>query len=106
MDNVFHGKNYSIYNDDCIEVIQQLPDESIDFSIYSPPFGGLYNYSSDPRDMSNNDSYDDFFKHYEFLVKEKFRVTKAGRMSAVHCCDIPSGNSGRKKKDGRRFKLA
>lgn len=87
-------KDYAIYNDDCIEVMNQLPDQSIDLSVYSPPFGGLYHYSSDERDLSNNESYEEFFKHYEFVVKEKFRITKNGRMSCVHCCDIPSGNSG------------
>lgn len=87
-------ENYAIYNDDCIEVMQQLPDSSVDLTIYSPPFGGLYHYSSDERDLSNNESYEEFFNHYEFVVKEKLRVTKNGRMTCVHCCDIPSGNCG------------
>jgi DNA modification methylase len=87
--------DYALYNGDCIEVMRQLPDESVHLTVYSPPFGGLYNYSSDPRDMSNNDSYQGFFDHYDFLLKEKFRVTMKGRMSAVHCSDIPSGNSGK-----------
>jgi DNA modification methylase len=55
---------YALYNGDCCEVLPTLPDESVDLSIYSPPFCGLYNYSSDPRDMSNNDSYQEFFEHY------------------------------------------
>lgn len=87
--------DYALYNGDCIEVMRQLPDESVHLTVYSPPFGGLYEYSSDPRDMSNNDSYQGFFDHYDFLLKEKFRVTMKGRMSAVHCSDIPSGNSGK-----------
>jgi DNA modification methylase len=86
--------DYAIYNGDCIEVIKSIPDESIHLTCYSPPFGGLYHYSSDSRDMSNNDSYEDFFKHYEYLVKEKYRITMKGRMTCVHCCDIPTGNSG------------
>lgn len=87
-------ENYAIYNGDCIETMNTLPDESVHLTIYSPPFGGLYNYSSDNRDMSNNDSYEEFFKHYEFLVKEKFRITMKGRMTCVHCADVPTGNSG------------
>jgi len=93
MKNVVN-ENYALYNGDCIEAISQIPDESVHLTIYSPPFGGLYHYSSDERDMSNNDSYEGFFKHYEYLVKEKHRITISGRMSCVHCCDIPSGNSG------------
>lgn len=83
-----HTDNYSIYNGDCIEVIQSIPNSSIDFSCYSPPFSGLYIYSSDKRDMSNNESHEDFLKHYEFLVSEMSRVLKSGRICAVHCSDI------------------
>lgn len=79
---------YAIYNDDCMNVIRQLDDESIDLSVYSPPFAGLYNYSSDPRDMSNCESKEQFLQNYEFLVKELSRVTKAGRINAVHCTDV------------------
>lgn len=86
--------NYAIYLGDCIETMKTFPDESIHLSVYSPPFGGLYHYSSDVRDLSNADDYNDFFKHYEFVVKEKFRLTIPGRITAVHCADIPSGNSG------------
>lgn len=93
MDKVI-TENYALYNDDCVNVMQQMPDKSIDLSIYSPPFGGLYNYSSDERDLSNNFSYDGFFEHYDFVVKQIQRLTKPGRMTAVHCMDIPSGNSG------------
>jgi DNA modification methylase len=85
---------YAIYFGDCIETMQTFPPESIHLSAYSPPFGGLYHYSSDDRDLSNNDSYEAFFNHYEFVVKEKFRITLPGRMTAVHCSDIPSGNTG------------
>ena len=85
---------YSIYNGDCLEVIPTLPDESIHLSIYSPPFTGLYQYSSSDRDLSNCDSYEDFFIHYEFLVKEIERITKRGRCTAIHCMDVPTGNSG------------
>lgn len=86
---------YAIYNGDCIEVMAGMPDNSIHCSVYSPPFGGLYNYSSDPRDISNNDDYDGFFDHYRFVVEQLNRITLPGRISAVHCTDIPSGNSGK-----------
>jgi hypothetical protein len=91
---------YALYNGDCCEVIQTLPDSSIDLSIYSPPFCGLYNYSSDERDMSNNDSYQAFFEHYGFLIKELARVTKPGRMTAVHCMDVPGTGNGPTAKMG------
>ncbi len=83
-----HEEKYSIYNGDCMDVISELPDNSIDFSVYSPPFAGLYIYSSDKRDMSNNETPEDFLKHYEFLIKEMSRVIKPGRICAVHCQDV------------------
>lgn len=85
---------YAIYNGDCIEVMKDMKDDCIDLSVYSPPFGGLYHYSSNERDLSNCDSYDDFFVHYEYVVRDIFRLTKQGRCTAVHCMDVPSGNSG------------
>tara|TARA_R110000824_G_scaffold85121_4_gene211843 strand:+ start:6787 stop:7800 length:1014 start_codon:yes stop_codon:yes gene_type:complete len=83
-----HEENYSIYNSDCMEVITTLKDESIDLSVYSPPFAGLYNYSSSERDFSNCDSKEQFLQQYEFLIKEMARVTKKGRINAVHCTDV------------------
>jgi DNA modification methylase len=94
MNQVVESK-YALYNGDCIEVMAKMPDEKIHASIYSPPFGGLYNYSSSINDLSNSTDYDDFFVHYEFVVKEIHRITMNGRFSAVHCTDIPSGNSGK-----------
>ena len=85
---------YAIYNGDCIDVMAGLPDRSVHLSVYSPPFGGLYNYSSDERDLSNCRDYDQFFEHYEYVVREIARVTLPGRCSAVHCMDVPTGNSG------------
>ena len=79
---------YAIYNGDCMEVMPTLKDESIDLSVYSPPFAGLYNYSSDHRDMSNCESKEQFLEQYEFLIKEIARVTKKGRITAVHCTDV------------------
>lgn len=84
----------AIYLGDCIEVMGSFPDESIHLSVYSPPFGGLYHYSSDMRDLSNAPDYDQFFEHYEYVVKELFRLTLPGRITVVHCADVPSGNSG------------
>lgn len=85
---------FALYNGDCIEVMQGLPDACVGLSIYSPPFGGLYNYSSNERDLSNCDSYEQFFEHYEFVVREKHRITMPGRITAVHCMDVPRSNSG------------
>lgn len=79
---------YAIYNSDCMEVLPTIDDESIDLIIYSPPFAGLYNYSSDARDFSNCDTKEQFLEQYEFLVKEMARVTKRGRINAVHCTDV------------------
>ena len=88
------GDEYALYNGDCIEVMKGLPDQSVHLSVYSPPFAGLYNYSSDERDLSNCDSYEQFMYHYRFVVREKARITLAGRMSCVHCMDVPRSNSG------------
>jgi DNA modification methylase len=85
---------YALYNGDCIEVMSSMPDERVHLSIYSPPFGGLYHYSSSERDLSNCKNYAQFFEHYAFVVHELFRITMPGRMTAVHCMDVPSGNSG------------
>jgi DNA modification methylase len=88
------NEKYAIYLGDCIEVMQSLKKESIHLSVYSPPFGGLYCYSSSDRDLSNCKDYDQFFEHYNFVVNEIHRITIPGRMTAVHCMDVPSGNSG------------
>lgn len=80
---------YAIYNGDCNQVMPKLPSESIHFSVYSPPFGGmLYQYSSDPADLSNSKDYSEFFEHYGFVVRELHRLTLPGRMTAVHCTDL------------------
>jgi len=85
---------YALYNGDCVEVMKSLPDERVDMSIYSPPFCGLYNYSSSERDLSNCKSYMDFFDHYGYVVAEIARLTKPGRITAVHCMDIPGKGNG------------
>lgn len=88
-------ENYALYNGDCIEVMQSMPDEKVHLSVYSPPFGGLYHYSSNDRDLSNSSDYDEFFEHYRFCVQELHRITMPGRITAVHCTDIPTDNSGK-----------
>lgn len=80
---------YAIYNGDCIEVMAGMPPASIHLSFYSPPFCGLFNYSSSDHDLSNCRSYSEFFEHYEFVVREIYRLTLPGRISAVHCMDVP-----------------
>lgn len=87
-------ENYAVYNADCIEVMGSMSDGSVDLSIYSPPFAGLYQYSSDDRDMSNCIDHDEFFEHYGYCISQLYRLTKPGRISAVHCMDIPLSNSG------------
>lgn len=86
---------YALYNGDCIEVMGTLPDESIHLSVYSPPFAGLYHYSSSERDLSNCRTYDEFMNHYEFVVRDLARLTIPGRMTCVHCMDVPRSNNGK-----------
>jgi DNA modification methylase len=87
-------ENYALYSGDCLEVMPTLPADSVHLSIYSPPFAGLYHYSSSERDLSNCTDYEEFFEHYEFVVREIARLTMPGRLTAVHCMDIPTGNTG------------
>jgi len=88
-------EKYAAYNGDCLEVMPTLPDASVHLSIYSPPFAGLYHYSSSERDLSNSRDYAEFMEHYGFVVRELYRLTVPGRMTAVHCMDVPSSNSGK-----------
>lgn len=85
----------ALYLGDCMEVMPAFPDGSIHLSLYSPPFAGLYQYSSSDRDLSNVRSYEEFFEMYEFIVREIHRITMPGRMTLVHCMDVPRSNSGR-----------
>jgi DNA modification methylase len=86
---------YALYNGDCNDVLPTLPDGSIHLSVYSPPFAGLYHYSSSERDLSNARNYDEFLEHYGFVIREIQRATIPGRITAVHCMDVPTGNTGR-----------
>jgi len=88
------NQKYAVYCGDCVEVMQSLPSESMHLSVYSPPFAGLYQYSSDEKDMSNCIDKDEFFEHYGYCISEIARLTMPGRISAVHCMDIPLSNSG------------
>lgn len=87
--DVHHGENFSAYNADCVEAVRELPDTSVGFSIYSPPFSHLFIYSDSERDMGNAASDDEFLEHYGFLISELHRVTMPGRLTAVHCTDMP-----------------
>ena len=91
--------HYALYNGDCVSAMAKMPDHCIHLSVYSPPFatesgGALFNYSSSDLDLSNARTYAEFFEHYEFVVREIERITLPGRMTVVHCMDVPSGNSG------------
>jgi len=86
---------YAIYLGDCLEVMPTLPDESLHLSVYSPPFAGLYQYSSSERDLSNSRNYEEFFEHYGYVIGELARLTMPGRITAVHCMDVPLSNTGK-----------
>lgn len=85
---------YAVYCSDCMEILPSLPDNSIDLSVYSPPFAGLYNYSSSERDFSNCETKEQFLEMYAFLIEQMNRITRPGRITAVHCTDIHT-NTGR-----------
>lgn len=85
-------EDFAIYNSDCMYVLPTLPDKSIDLSVYSPPFAGLYNYSSSENDFSNCETKEQFLLQYEFLIEQISRVTKDGRITAVHATDIINQN--------------
>lgn len=86
---------YAIYQGDCCELIRAVPDATVDFGIHSPPFEGLYRFSNSERDISNNDGAA-FWEHYGFLISELLRVSRAGRLHAVHCMQLPTS----KNRDG------
>lgn len=90
------GSDWTLINGDCVEVIKTFPDNSMHFSIFSPPFSSIFVYSDSERDMGNCSSDEEFFKHFSFLVPELYRVIVPGRLCAVHCSDLPM----HKYKDG------
>lgn len=87
---------FAIYNGDSCEVLQTLPDNSIDLCVFSPPFADLYVYSDDPSDLGNCRSYEEFFEHFAFIVAQLSRLMKPGRNCVVHCMDVPA----MKERDG------
>lgn len=89
-------EKYSAYHGDCVEVLRGLPDKSIGYSIFSPPFASLYTYSNSPRDMGNVRNDDEFFAHFDFLIAELSRIIKPGREVSFHCMDMPAS----KERDG------
>lgn len=91
-----NGNGWAMYNGDCVEVLRGMPDNSVDFSVYSPPFSSLYSYSNSLHDMGNSKNDADFFQHYGFLVREHMRTMKPGRLVAVHCMNLPTS----KQNDG------
>lgn len=92
----FHSDTYSIYNADCVEVVSAMQSNSVDFTVFSPPFSSLYTYSNSERDMGNSKNDEEFFMHFGYLVDNLFRITKPGRIVAFHCMNIPS----MKERDG------
>lgn len=87
--NQAHGDDWSLYHGDCVEVLKGIPDNSIHYTITSPPFSSLYTYSASERDMGNSKNSDEFFQHFEFLVSELYRVTIPGRLLSFHCMNLP-----------------
>lgn len=83
-------ENYALYNGDCVEVIKGIPDESIGYSIFSPPFASLFTYSNSERDMGNSKDYGEFWNQFKFLIKELYRVLKPGRSVSFHCMNLPT----------------
>lgn len=89
-------EKYAVYHGDCVEVISGIPDASIGYCIFSPPFASLYTYSNSPRDMGNVRDDAEFFEHFDFLIAQLRRVMKPGRNVSFHCMDMPAS----KERDG------
>jgi hypothetical protein len=85
---VFEGQDWTLHLGDCVDVAREIPDNTIDFSVFSPPFASLYTYSNSDRDMGNCRSYSEFYGHFMFLVKELYRITKPGRLLSFHCMNL------------------
>lgn len=83
-------EKFALYNMDCVDCVKSLPDNSIDFSVYSPPFESLYVFSNSERDFGNSANSEDFWKHYNYLIAEMYRALKPGRLIAVHCMQLPT----------------
>ena len=88
LDQVTENK-YAVYNGDSCEVVKAIPDNSIHYTIFSPPFASLYTYSNSDRDMGNSRGDDEFYNHFIYLAKELYRITMPGRLLSFHCMDLP-----------------
>ena len=88
LDQVTENK-YAVYNGDSCEVVKSIPDNSIHYTIFSPPFASLYTYSNSDRDMGNSKGDDEFYNHFIYLAKELYRITMPGRLLSFHCMDVP-----------------
>ena len=88
LDQVTENK-YAVYNGDSCEVVKSIPDNSIHYTIFSPPFASLYTYSNSDRDMGNSKGDDEFYNHFIYLAKELYRITMPGRLLSFHCMDLP-----------------
>jgi hypothetical protein len=84
------GQQWTLHNGDCVEVLTTLATESIDYSVFSPPFASLYTYSNRDRDMGNCADHDTFYEHFGYAVGELFRVLKSGRLVSFHCMNLPT----------------
>ncbi len=89
-DETVHGEMWTAMRGDSSQRLSELVDNSIDLSVYSPPFADLYTYSATPMDLGNSKGWDEFFEHYSFIIRELLRVTKPGRVTAVHTADVPA----------------
>lgn len=83
------GDNFALYHGDCVEVMNSIPDDSVDFGIHSPPFANLYIYSDSERDMGNSSTHEEFLQHYRYAIDEMLRITVPGRLCAIHVKDLP-----------------
>nr|DAG36528.1 MAG TPA: Helicase of the snf2 rad54 family [Caudoviricetes sp.] len=88
LDQVIKNK-YAIYNGDSCDITKEIPDNSIHYTLFSPPFASLYTYSNSDRDMGNSKGDDEFYEHFVFLAKELYRITMPGRLLSFHCMDLP-----------------
>jgi DNA modification methylase len=84
------GRDWAMWSADCIEIMRGLPENSVHYSIFSPPFASLYTFSDDPRDVSNNSDDRVFWEHYRFVIEGVYRVLKSGRLVSIHCMDLPT----------------
>jgi len=91
--NSYIDENMALYNGDSCEIMREIPSESIHFSVFSPPFASLYTYSNSDRDLGNCKTQEEFFEHFDFIIRELHRIIKNGRLVAVHCMNLPTMKS-------------